>query len=137
MRPPQLKIMKKILTSIICLFFVACAAMTPQQQAIATTATNLARIAVEAAATFYGGPGAGIAAAKGLDAVAAVIQGYVGNTIPPAVIKASPGVEGVGRAIVPLIAPDHVVSQADVDKVARAAEIAKTISPAIVTPQSP
>lgn len=129
--------MKKLVPIITCLVLSACASMSPTQQAIATTASNLARVAAEAAATYYGGPAAGAAAAKGLDALAVVLQSYVGDTIPSTVVQASPGIKGVGTALVPLVAPDHVVSQADVDKAARAAEIVKTLGPIVATPQSP
>lgn len=123
-----------ILTALLC---TSCATMTPNQVAIATTATNIARIAASAAATLYGGPAAGALASKGLDALGAVIQSYVGYKIPADIIAASPGVAGVGPALVSIVAPDHKVTQADADKVAQAAKIADAIKVAIVTPQKP
>lgn len=123
-----------ILPIVIALLCMSCATLTPNQQAIATTATNLARIAVQAAATYYGGPAAGELAAAGLNGLASVVQSYVGHPIPPEVIQASPGVSGVGAALITEIAPNHKVSQADADKVAQAARIAALIKPAIVVP---
>lgn len=112
----------------------SCANLTPNQVAIATTATNLARIAVQAAAQYYGGPAAGELASDGLNGLASVVQSYVGNKIPPGIVQASPGVNGVGTALVTVIAPDHKVTQADADKVAMAARIAALVKPAIVVP---
>lgn len=131
----------KLLLSLVLAVLVFCPGcatpLTPQQSAIATTASNLARIAVEAGASYFGGAGAADLASKGLDGLAAVIQGYVGAKIPAAIVKASPGVTGVGAALVKQIAPNHVVSQEDVDKVAAAARIAATLAPALVLPESP
>ncbi len=129
-----MKIIKLLVISILC---VSCANMTPQQQAIATTATNLATIAVSAAATFYGGPAAGALASAGLSGLASVVQSYVGNKIPAAVITASPGVAGVGPALVTIISPNHVVTQSDANKVAQAAAIADTLKTAVVVPHTP
>ncbi len=126
--------MKRIaLISAVVLF--GCAPMTPNQVAIATTATNVARIAASAAATYYGGPAAGALASQGLDALGAVVQSYVGQTIPPAIVQAAPGISGVGPALVTIVSPDHKVTQADADKVARAAAIAATLKSAVVVPQ--
>lgn len=111
--------------------------MTPQQQAIAATATNLATIAVQAAATYYGGPAAGQLASSGLSALGSVIQSYVGNKIPANIVQASPGITGVGAALVTLVAPNHVVTQADADKVQLAASIAAQLKTAIVVPATP
>ncbi len=108
--------------------------MTPQQEAIATTATNLARVAVSAAATFYGGPAAGALASAGLDGLASVLQSYVGHPIPSNIVTAAPGVNGVGPALVTLVAPNHVVTQADANKAAQAAAIAATLSKVVVVP---
>lgn len=126
---------KNIITIVAFLLLVGCANMTPGQQAIATTATNLARIAVSAAATFYGGALGGQMASAGLDALGKVIQGYVGYTIPADIVTASPGINGVGPALVTLVAPNHKVTQADADKVTQAAAIAETLKVAIVTPK--
>lgn len=127
---------KKYILTIVAMLSISCAGtLSPNQQAIATTATNLARIAVSAAATYYGGPAAGQLASAGLDGLASVIQSYVGHPIPSGIVTASPGVSGVGAELVTLIAPDHKVTQADADKVALAARIAKTLAPAITTPK--
>ncbi len=128
--------MKNKIASIVAILLMAgCANMTPNQQAIATTAMNLARIAASAAATIYGGPAAGQLASNGLDALGKVVQSYVGYTIPPDIVTASPGVAGVGPAIVTLVSPSHKVTQADADKVAQAAAIADQIKIAVVTPK--
>ena len=109
---------------------VGCANMTLEQKhAIATSAITFAQIAVSAAATFYGGPAAGQLARSGLDGLAAVVQDYVGSTIPPAVVAASPGIKGVGPAVAPLISPDHIITEADAIKVEQAAAIAPTLKP--------
>lgn len=130
-----MKTLKLILVAVLC---TSCASMTLEQRtAIETTAMNLARVAVSAAATVYGGPAAGALAAAGLDGLATVIQGYVGNKIPPAVVTASPGVAAVGPALATLIAPNHVVTQADADKVAQAAAIAAQLKTVVVVPHSP
>lgn len=126
----------KSIPIISALLFASCATLTPNQAAIATTATNLARIAVQAAATYYGGPAAGELASAGLNGLASVVQSYVGNKIPTGVVQASPGVNGVGTALVSVIAPDHKVTQADADKVAMAARIAALVKPAVVVPNS-
>ena len=127
-------ILKTILIVVLC---TGCANMTPQQQAIAATATNLATIAVQAAATYYGGPAAGQLASSGLSALGSVIQSYVGNKIPANIVQASPGITGVGAALVTLVAPNHVVTQADADKVQLAASIAAQLKTAIVVPATP
>lgn len=114
-----------------------CTTLTPNQQAIATTATNIARIAASAAATYYGGPAAGELASAGLDALGQVVQSYVGHPIPSDIVTASPGVAGVGPALVSIISPDHKVTQADADKIAQAAKIADAIKVAVVTPVKP
>ncbi len=125
--------MKRLLTLLV-LTLTACSTLTPTQSALLTTSANLARIAVEGAATYYKGPAAGALASDGLDALAAVAQAYVGGTIPSSVVIASPGIKGVGSAIVAQLAPNHVVTQADVNDIAKAALIAKTLGVAVVTP---
>lgn len=129
--------MKRLLI-LVCVASIGCAGtLTPQQAAIATTATNLARIAVSAAATYYGGPQAGALASAGLDGLASVLQAYMGQAIPSSIVQASPGVNGVGAALVSIIAPNHKVTQSDVDKVAQAAAIAAALKTAVVVPSSP
>lgn len=125
---------KKYLAYISLALLCSCANLTPNQQAIATTATNIARIAVSAAATFYGGPAAGALASAGLDALGTVIQSYVGHPIPADIVTAAPGVNGVGPALVTIVAPDHKVTQADADKVTQAAAIAATLKNVVVVP---
>jgi hypothetical protein len=129
---------KRTLSLALVLLFAGCSLsnMTPNQVAIATTATNIARIAASAAATFYGGPAAGALASDGLDALGSVLQSFVGAQIPTDVVKASPGIKGVGPALVDIVSPDHKVSQSDVDKVNRAAAIAETLKAVVVVPKT-
>jgi len=87
-------------------------------------AETLANIAGTAAATYYGGAGAGQLASAGLSALGSVLQGYVGATIPGSVVQATPGVGNVGEAVAGVIAPNHTVSQGDVNIVNKAAAIA-------------
>jgi hypothetical protein len=106
---------------------IGCANMTPQQAALVTNAVKLADVAAMAAANIYGGPEAGHLASAGLSALGSVLQGYVGAQVPAAVLKASPGVAGVGEALAQQIAPNRVISQRDVNAVHRAAAIAATL----------
>lgn len=129
--------MKHILILSVLFLFGCATPLSSTQQAILTTSGNLARIAVDVAATYYGGPAAGQLAQAGLDALGSVLQSYVGGTIPPEVVKASPGIKGVGAELVKVVSPNHVVSQADVKKVNEAAAIAVLIAPAVATPTSP
>jgi alcohol dehydrogenase class IV len=86
--------MKRIILS--CLLLVGCSTLnTPQGQAVISTGETLAKVAVTAAATTYGGPLAGQLASSGLDALATVLQSYVGSQVPAAVVKASPGTPAI------------------------------------------
>jgi len=120
---------KQLIISITCLAFFGCATTqsflsSPQGQALLTDSTSLAKVAVQAAATNYGGPVAGQLAGAGLDALAAVLQGYVGKTIPQSVVKASPGITPVGSAVAPMVSNTKPVTQSDVNSVFQAATIA-------------
>lgn len=101
-----------------------------------TTSSNLAKVAVEAAATYYGGPLGAQLAASGLDAVALVAQSYLGSSVPKEVLQATPGVKGVGSVLVKEIAPNHVVNQSDVNSIQKAADIARTLEVAVTLPKS-
>jgi hypothetical protein len=57
-----------------------------------------------------------------------VLQGYVGASIPTAVVQATPGVGNVGEAVASVIAPNKTVSQSDVNTVNAAAQIASTLN---------
>ena len=117
--------MKFLLTLVSALTLVACAYLgTPQGQAVLTTGETVAQVALEATATNFGGPLAGQLAHAGLDALASVLQGYVGTTVPKSVVLASPGVKGVGPAVAPLVSTHKVVTQADVNVVYKAADLA-------------
>jgi len=106
----------------------ACSTLTASQKgALLVGAESLANIAGTAAATYYGGPAAGQLASAGLSALGSVLQGYVGNTIPTSVVQASPGVANVGEAVAGVIAPNHTVSQGDVNIVNQAATIAAAL----------
>ena len=109
-------------------FQPACANLpSAQRGALLVSADSLANIAGAAAATYYGGPAAGQLAGAGLSALGSVLQGYVGATIPTGIVQATPGIENVGQAVAAVIAPDHKVSQADVNAVNAAAKIAATL----------
>jgi hypothetical protein len=125
------KTMKTIITLLVipALFMSGCAAAktflgSPGGQALLSNAETVAQVALEAAATNFGGPTAGKLASAGLDALASVLQGYIGKLVPPAIVKASPGIQPVGTAIAPLISSTAPVTQADVNNVYQAAAIA-------------
>jgi hypothetical protein len=84
----------------------------------------VASVAVNAAATTYGGPIAGQLASAGLNALGAVLQGYLNKQIPPAIVRASPGITSVGTAVAPLVSATKPVTQNDVNAVFNAAKIA-------------
>lgn len=125
---------KYLLTLTACLLLPACANLTPQQAALLTNAVKIANVAAVAAATIYGGPVAGSVASAGLSAIASVMQGYVGTTIPATVIQNSPGLQAVGVAVAKEIAPNKVIDQQTVDLVNRAAAIADTLKAADLVP---
>ncbi len=97
---------------------------SPQGSAILSTSETIAHVAVQAAATTYGGPVAGQLAGAGLDALASVLQGYINKPVPPAVVKASPGITAVANAVAPLVQSGAPVTQGDVNAVFQAASIA-------------
>src|SRR6476469_1619013 len=94
---------------------------SPKGQAVLTISENIAQIALEAAATNFGGPLAGKLAGAGLDALGSVLQGYIGRLVPKTVVMATPGVKGVGPAVAPLISSTKPVTQADVNAIFKAA----------------
>ncbi len=113
----------------ICIALTGCAdtrqfLQSPQGSAILSTSEAIANVAVQAAATTYGGPAAGQLAGAGLDALATVLQGYINKPIPPTVVKAAPGIQPVAKAVAPLVKTDAPVTQADVNAVFQAASIA-------------
>ncbi len=95
-----------------------------QGKAVLVTSETIAQVALEAAAQNFGGPTAGKLASAGLDALGAVLQGYIDKQVPAAVVKASPGIQGVGKAVQPFVASGQTVTQSDVDTVYQAAAIA-------------
>ena len=97
---------------------------TPQGSAILATSETVANVALSAAATTYAGPVAGQLTSAGLNALGTVLQGYIDRPVPASVVKASPGVSGVGVAVAPLISTQKPVDQKDVDAVYQAAAIA-------------
>ncbi len=97
---------------------------SPNGKAVLATSETIAQIAVQAAATTYGGPLAGQLAGAGLDALGTVLQGYIDKPVPAAVVAAAPGIKGVGKKVAPLIAQGVPVKQSDVDAVFKAAAIA-------------
>ncbi len=107
------------------LLLASCAELqSTQGQAVVATSEAIAKVAVQAAATTYGGPVSGQLAGAGLDALASVLQSYLNKPIPPAIVKASPGVASVGTAVQPLVNPSQPVTQTDVNIVYKAASIA-------------
>lgn len=113
--------MKSLLLLVI--FFGGCAQLqTPTGQAVLSTSQVIAKTAVEAAATTYGGPLAGQLAGAGLDALATVVQGYINKPVPTPIVKASPGVAGVGSAVAKLLSNTKPVTQTDVNILYQAAK---------------
>jgi hypothetical protein len=97
---------------------------SPQGKAVLVTSETIAQVALEAAAQNFGGPTAGKLASAGLDALASVLQGYIDKPVPAAVVKASPGIAGVGKAVQPYVTSQQSVTQSDVNTVYQAAAIA-------------
>jgi len=62
-----------------------------------------------------------------------VLQGYVGATVPTSVVTATPGIANVGEAVAGVIAPNHTVSQTDVNTVNKAASLAAALN--LTTPK--
>ena len=109
-------------------FQPACSTLTsPQRGALLVGAETLANIAGTAAATYYGGSAAGQLASAGLSALGSVLQGYVGATVPTSVVQATPGVANVGSAVAAVIAPNHTISQSDVNTVNHAASLVASL----------
>ncbi len=112
---------KKLLLAC-CLIISSCAYLgSPQGQALLTNGETIAQVALEAAATNFGGPLAGKLASAGLDALATVLQGYIGRLVPKPIVVATPGIKGVGPAVAPFISSSKPVTQADVNAVFKAA----------------
>jgi len=95
-----------------------------QGKAVLVTSETIAQVALEAAAQNFGGPTAGKLASAGLDALGAVLQGYIDKPVPAAVVQASPGVKGVGKAVLPFVTSQQPVSQSDVNTIYQAALLA-------------
>ncbi len=89
---------------------------SPQGKAVLATSEIIAHAAAVAA----GGPMAG----AGLDALAAVAQGYIDRPIPLVIVKASPGIASVANAVAPFVSSASPVTQADVNTLFQAASIA-------------
>ena len=98
---------------------------SPQGQAVLAGSEVVASVAVNAAATYYGGPMAGQLASAGLDALGTVMEGYINKPLPNSIAKASPGISAIGTAVAPLVSSTKPVTQADVNVVYKAAKIAK------------
>ena len=126
--------MKRIV--LIALVLASCTNMTPRQQAFLSSAETIAGVAATAAATFYGGPVAGQLASAGLSALGTVLQGYVGVTVPKAIIENSPGIAGVGQAMTDIL-PQQPISQKTVDTIHKAAVVAESIKAANLVPIVP
>ncbi len=121
--------MKRIALTIASILLFGCVGaqqylQSTQGKAVLATSETIAQVALEAAATNFGGPTAGRLASAGLDALGSVLQGYIDKPIPLSVVKASPGIQGVGKAVAPLLAPGNPVTQTDVNTIYQAAAIA-------------
>ena len=68
-------------------------------------------------------------AAAGLSAAAEVMQGYVDKKPPLQVAASSPGVQGVGQIVVDYLKTKGYVTQATVDNIHAAAQIAANATP--------
>lgn len=121
---------------LLALTLCGCAELTPNQRALLSGAETIAATAATAAATFYGGPAAGQLASAGLSAIGSVLQGYVGTTVPKAIIENSPGIAGVGQAVAAAL-PPRPVSQETVDIINKAAGIAATLKASNLVPITP
>ena len=119
--------MKKLI--LIAFLFVGCAGSqqffsTPQGQAVLVNSQSLANVALNAVLAKNGGPMTNVLASTGLAALGSVLQAYVNQPIPTSVVQATPGVAGVGAAMVPLVSSTKPVTQNDVNTVFNAATIA-------------
>ena len=123
--------MKRLILT--ALVLASCTNMTPQQKVWLSSAETIASVAATAAATVYGGPVAGQLASAGLSALGTVLQGYIGMTIPKAVIENSPGIAQVGQAVADIL-PAQPVTQHTVDTVHKAATIAATVKASNLVP---
>jgi len=102
----------------------ACSTLTPTQGVLLTDAVTLAQSAATAAAQTYAPAQAGPAASAGLNALASVLQGYIGSKVPGSVVAATPGIAGLGAVASSVISTKGTVTQADVNAIYQAASIA-------------
>jgi hypothetical protein len=109
-----------------------CATRTHTQAVLLTDAVTLAKSAAAAAAQTYAPAQAGPLASAGLNALASVLQGYIGSKVPGSVITATPGVAGLGAVAASVISTKGTVTQADVNAIYQAASIA--LQSAVPTP---
>ncbi len=116
--------MKRLLISAVILISGCAYLQTPQGKAVLATSETIANVALSAAASAYGGPAAGQLASAGLDALGTVLQGYIDRPVPPAVVKAAPGITPVANAVAPLVPTGKPITQGDVNTVFQAASIA-------------
>lgn len=104
-----------------CLLLTGCASFPYSSGSVADV---IAKQAVVAAAQHYGGAQAGELASSGLSAAADVMQGYVNKEPPLKVAAASPGVAGVGQVVVNFLVDRGYITQATVNQLHDAAQIA-------------
>jgi hypothetical protein len=111
------------------IYQTGCGTLTASQRgALLVSAGTLANIAGADAATEYGGPAAGQLASAGLSALGSVLQGYVGDAAPETVVQASPGVANIGGVATGVMAPNHTITQGDVDTINEAARLASSLN---------
>lgn len=109
--------MKRSIRLLPLILLASCASWTPAQRgAFVGDITTIASVA----AGLYGGP----AAAAGLNALGSVLQAYVGRTIPPVIVQASPGIDSLGTDLKSVIVPGVPVTQGDANALFTAAKIA-------------
>lgn len=111
---------KSITAALLIVALAGCASMTTSQKI--ALSTKIAQQVVTVVADIYGQPLVGRLASEGLNALATVLQGYVGATAPASVVRAAPGVQGVAPVVLKTFRPDHVYTQEDVNTLFEAAQ---------------
>ncbi len=116
--------MKTLPTLILAILLPGCASLqqfAQRHSAVVQTVEQVATIAATAAASSYAGPIAGTMASNGLYALSAVLNRYLGEMIPASVVTQTPGVSGVGQAMLGVISTKKPVNEADVATIYAAA----------------
>jgi hypothetical protein len=121
--PTSMKQTLSILTAALVAVGSFCLGGCGSAQSLASS--KLAQDTVASVARYYGGADAGALAAAGLSATADVMQGYVDKKPPLQVAANSPGVQGVSQIAVEYLKKQGWVTQATVDNIHSAAQIAE------------